>query len=117
MSTNKSAPGSGRKDDVVDTRHSIPDPQKKSTLPPRLRRLSLALLKQPHTIRDLEDVIPANNPAEYVRQLRSCYCLKVPCLRISSTTVDGAPSWYGCYHLTSYDREKLQRLIRDASRA
>jgi hypothetical protein len=79
-----------------------------STLSPRLHRLACALLRRPHSSRELIDVIPTNNPPVYVAQLRRECGLTVGCKTVRYFTVDGSPSWYGLYHLTQSDKEKLQ---------
>ena len=79
-----------------------------STLSPRLHRLACALLRRPHSSRELIDVIPTNNPPEYVAQLRREYGLTVGRKTVKYFTVDGKRSWYGLYQLTQSDREKLQ---------
>jgi hypothetical protein len=78
-----------------------------TTISPRLRRLALALLQQPRTVRELCDTIPTNNPAEYIRQLRHEFGLTVVCEHVSFVTIDGNQSWHGRYHLTDDDRVKL----------
>lgn len=95
----QSAPGRAPAEDNTHTNHI--------ELPPRLLRLSRALLSSPRSGRELVDIIPANNPAEYVRQLRQGHGLCIPCEHVRCKTVDGGPSWYGVYHLTPEDREKL----------
>ena len=80
-------------------------------LPPRLQRLARALLRGACTIRDLIDVIPSNNPAEYISRLREAYGLTIFCERVSFKTVDGNNSWHGKYHLTANDREKLTAIL------
>lgn len=78
---------------------------------PRLCRLALALLEQPRTVRELADVIPTNNPAEYVRRLRQDFGLTIPCEHIRFTTIDQVASWYGEYSLTSADCQKLREAL------
>lgn len=80
-------------------------------LPPRLQRLAIALLRRPHTIRELIDIVPSNNPAEYVSQLREGYGLTIICEHVRFVTVDGNTSWHGRYHLTPADREKLGEIL------
>jgi len=75
---------------------------------PRIKRLVESLLAAPQSVRDLIDVIPTNNPAEYVRQLRTMYGLTIPCHHIRFKTLDGTSSWHGEYHLTHEDRKKLE---------
>ncbi len=79
-----------------------------NTLPPRLQRLAAALLRKPHTVRELAEIIPSNNPPEYVALLRRKCGLTVGCESVKYLTVDGNQSWYGLYNLTQSDREKLQ---------
>lgn len=79
---------------------------------PRLRRLAWALLERPRTVRELCLIVPSNNAAEYVRQLRSEYGLTIPCEHISFVTIDGNMSWYGKYSLTEGDRERLEQILR-----
>lgn len=78
---------------------------------PRLYRLALALQSGPRTIKELADVIPANNPAEYVRQLRVYFGLEIVCERIRSNSSNSESSWFGRYHLTPTDREILSKAL------
>lgn len=81
---------------------------------PRHQRLILALLKRPHSTRELIDAIPTNNVSEYVTTLRNRYRLDIPCEDVPYTTIDSRPSTYGLYSLTSSDRKKLaQPLTHD----
>ena len=84
---------------------------KKPTLTPRLTRLGIALLNGEPTPRDLIDIIPANNPAEYVRQLRADYGIAVLSERVKFTTIDGIAGWHGRYLLTELGRKKLKGLV------
>lgn len=82
-----------------------------SKLTPRLHRLARALLTKPQTVRDLIDATKSNNPAEYIRQLRTSYGLSIPCDRVKYITYDGESSWYGLYRLSDADKEKLQAVL------
>ncbi len=80
-----------------------------NSLPPRLKRLLRALLDNPDGLpREAADrATPASNSPEYISQLRDRLALVIPCERVSFTTTDGVASWYGRYHLTRTDRERL----------
>lgn len=82
-----------------------------SPLTPRLYRLGRALLRGPRTVRELMPIVPSNNPAEYVSQLRTDYGLTVICEHVPFMTVDGTKSWFGRYRLTTDDRAKLRALV------
>jgi|GEM_PF-6144905 len=81
---------------------------------PRLHRLAYALLSGPRTIRELSDILPTNNPAEYVRQLRAAFGLAIPCERIDSHSQNPESSWYGRYYLATGDREKLSKALAES---
>ncbi len=74
----------------------------------RMHRIVLALLDRPHSTRELIDIAPTTNVAQYVKDLRRGYSLSIPCEHIPFVTIDSQPSWYGRYHLTDDDRKKLQ---------
>src|SRR5690606_20681380 len=81
---------------------------------PRLHRLAYALLSGPRTVRELTDIIPTNNPAEYVRQLRAAFGLAIDCERIESHSQNPESRWYGRYYLTAVDREKLSKALAES---
>lgn len=85
----------------------------RTTIPltPRLHRLACALLRRPHSTRELQDCIPANNAPQYIATLRARCGLAIPCEHIKFTAVDGAPSWFGRYSLTAQDRNTLRKLV------
>jgi hypothetical protein len=83
-------------------------PANANKLSPRLQRLVSALEDRPHTIRELIDIVPTNNPAEYISHLREDFGLAIHCERVSFITVDGNTSWYGVYHLTDDDRAMIE---------
>lgn len=89
-------------------------PRNSTKFTPRLHRLASALLERPRAIRDLIDVIPTNNPAEYVKQLRRCHGLSIPCQWVKFTTCDGEKSRLGIYHVTESDAAVLQELVSRA---
>ena len=103
---NESAPAQGADENTQ--RNSI-------KLSKRMHRLASALLERPHTVRELIDVIPTNNPAEYIKQLRSSYSLSIPCERIPFVTIDSMHSWHGEYYLTQTDREKVLNALKQSS--
>lgn len=80
-------------------------------LQPRTRRLIEALLSEPRSIRELVDLIPANNPGDYVMRLRRQYGVTVPCEQVKFTTRDEKRSWYGVYRVTPADQAKLRKLL------
>ena len=82
-----------------------------NNLSPRLHRLVDALFTRPQTIRELIDIIPTNNPAEYVNQLRRRYGLSIPCEHVKFTTCDDGNSWYGVYSLSDKDRAALAQVL------
>lgn len=102
-----STPRRGRGDRAGRTANPTAKPLKKP-FSPRLARLARALLDGPCTVRELTAIIPANNPPEYVSQLREDYGLAIPCERVPFITADGHKSWYGLYSLTGRDRKRLR---------
>ena len=58
-----------------------------------------------------DEVAPAaNSPAEFMDLRRKGF--ELPLERVPHVTVDGAHSWYGCYHLTKDDRLKAIEVLR-----
>lgn len=77
-------------------------------LSPRLERLAKALLIGPVTREEADHIAPASNSPQYIAVLRSRLGLSLPCERVPFTTKDGLSSWYGRYHATASDRDKLR---------
>lgn len=84
-------------------------------LPIRLKRLARALIEGPRSVRDLTDVIPSNNPPEYVNRLRRIAGLQIPCEKVRYKNNDGEFTWYGQYRATETDVAKLRRLTEGGS--
>jgi len=88
-------------------------PSSRRPLSPRNQRLLNALLRGPQSSRDLIDIIPANNPAQYVSTLRKCLGFQIPMEEVRFITKDGKASWYGIYHLTDADRITAAELLQE----
>lgn len=86
----------------------------KHTIPPRMRRLLLALMNHHEGItrEEADKIAPASNGPHYIGLLRDRLALEIPCDRISFVTKDGQPSWYGLYRLTPDDRRKLREVLQ-----
>lgn len=86
----------------------------KHNIPPRMKRLLLALLSHPEgvTREQADRIAPASNGPHYVGQLRERLKLDIPCDRVNCTTRDGEASWYGVYSLTKEDRDKAKEVLQ-----
>ncbi|SFM65103.1 hypothetical protein SAMN05216217_11094 [Halopseudomonas yangmingensis] len=84
------------------------------TIPPRMKRLLLALLSRHEGItrEEADRIAPASNGPHYVSQLRNRLDLEIPCERVNCTTRDGEASWYGLYYLTKQDRAKAREFLQ-----
>lgn len=81
-------------------------------LPPRrCLRLLVALASGSVTREQADRIAPASNAPHYVGVLRHKFDMKIPCERVPFVTKDGVPSWYGRYHATPADREKIRELL------
>lgn len=80
-------------------------------LSPRLERLAKALLIGPVTREEADSIAPASNSPQYIAVLRSKLGLALPCERVPFITKDGLSSWYGCYHATASDRDKIRFVL------
>lgn len=74
----------------------------------REHRIVSALLERPHSPRELMNIAPSNNPAQYILQLRNKLSLTIPCEHIPYKTIDSESSWFGIYSLTDADRAKIE---------
>lgn len=83
-------------------------------LPPRLKRLALALLNNPAGLprEACDKIAPASNGPHYIGKLRNRLKLVIPCERVNCTTEDGEASWYGLYRLTPQDRLTLLEVLQ-----
>jgi len=86
----------------------------KHSIPPRMKRLLLALLSRHEGItrEEADRIAPASNGPHYVGQLRNRLKLEIPCDRVNYTTRDGEASWYGRYYLTREDRAKAREVLQ-----
>tara|TARA_Y100000815_G_scaffold20699_1_gene17649 strand:- start:381 stop:695 length:315 start_codon:yes stop_codon:yes gene_type:complete len=83
-------------------------------LPPRLKRLAMALLNAPAGVprETCDKIAPASNGPHYIGKLRNRLKLEIPCDRVNCITKDGEASWYGLYRLTHQDRQKLLEVMQ-----
>ncbi|WP_373190804.1 hypothetical protein [Halomonas sp.] len=84
---------------------------------PRAFRLMLALLNRPHTREECDRLAPASNSPHYVGELRHRLKLALPCERVPFVTTDGAESWFGRYHATPDDRDKIRAILANLAAA
>jgi len=80
-------------------------------VPPRAFRLMLALLQAPRTREECDRLAPASNSPNVVMMLRRKLKLELPCERVPFVTKDGESSWYGRYHATPDDRDKIRAIL------